>query len=135
MITQDAPVRAPVAAPSAKPSANGRMAPAPVPVRRKRRGLRRAGWAAAAMAVLALAFWALSPSPLAIESAAVARGPLRVTVDEDGVTRVQDRYLISAPVAGRLLRVTLEEGDAVEPGRVVARVAAAPLDTRTADGG
>ncbi|MFL5381818.1 MAG: efflux RND transporter periplasmic adaptor subunit [Longimicrobiaceae bacterium] len=129
MITQDAPVLAPVA----KPSANGRMAPAPVPVRRKRRGVRRAGWAAAALAVLALAVWALSPSPLAVETAAVARGALRVTVDEDGVTRVQDRYLISAPVAGRLLRVTLEEGDAVEPGMVVARIAAAPLDTRTAD--
>ncbi|HEU0302926.1 MAG TPA: efflux RND transporter periplasmic adaptor subunit [Longimicrobium sp.] len=73
----------------------------------------------------------MRPVPADVETAAVARGPLRVTVDEDGVTRVQERFVIAAPVAGRLLRVGLREGDAVAAGDVVARIAAAPLDART----
>ena len=93
--------------------------------------MRRLAWAAAALALLALVLWTMRPVPLEVETARVARGPLRVTVDEDGVTRVHDRYVIAAPVAGRLLRVALEEGDAVAPGEVVARIAAAPLDART----
>ncbi|HEU0012692.1 MAG TPA: efflux RND transporter periplasmic adaptor subunit [Longimicrobium sp.] len=116
------------------PSANGRAGRAPNRLRR-RRTVRRAAYAAAALAAVALVLWTLRPVPLAVETAAAARGPLRVTVDEDGVTRLRDRYVIAAPVAGRLLRVELEAGDAVEPGQVVARIAAPPLDARTAEQG
>jgi HlyD family secretion protein len=120
-----------VSAPEPVPApVNGRIAPAPKPPK-KRRNLRRWAWAAAALALLALAAWAMRPVPVDVETAAVARGPLRVTVDEDGVTRVQERYAIAAPVAGRLLRVELREGDAVAAGDVVARIAAPPLDART----
>ena len=66
--------------------------------------------------------------------AAVSRGPLVVTVDEEGVTRVRDRFIVSAPVSGRVLRIELEPGDRVKRGQVVARVRAeAPplLDART----
>ncbi|HET7461775.1 MAG TPA: HlyD family efflux transporter periplasmic adaptor subunit [Longimicrobium sp.] len=119
---------APLPAPS---PANGGH-PAPAPGVRKRRLLRQMRWIGALLLVAALVAWALWPHALAVETAAAARGPLRETVDEDGVTRVQERYVVSAPVAGRLLRVGLDEGDAVEPGAVVARIAAAPLDARTA---
>jgi HlyD family secretion protein len=60
---------------------------------------------------------------------------MEVTIDEEGETRVCDRYVVSAPVAGRLLRIDLEPGDRVVGGRtVVARlVPATPplLDPRT----
>jgi HlyD family secretion protein len=59
---------------------------------------------------------------------------LVVTVDEEGVTRVRDRYIVSAPVSGRVLRIELEPGDRVKRGQVVARLRAelAPLlDART----
>ena len=85
----------------------------------------------AVAAVGALVFWALQPESIAVETATVARGPLRVTVDEDGETRVEDRYLVSAPVTGRLVRLQCEVGDQVAAGDVVAHVFPLPLDTRT----
>jgi HlyD family secretion protein len=51
--------------------------------------------------------------------AAVTRGPLRVTIDEDGRTRVKERYVVSSPLSGRLGRVTLKAGDSVEAGKTV----------------
>lgn len=57
-----------------------------------------------------------------------------VTIDEEGRTRVRDRFVVAAPVAGRVLRIGLEPGDAVRKGEVVARVQAEPpalLDART----
>ena len=72
---------------------------------------------------------ALRPTPVIVDAAAVSRGPLVVTVDEEGQTRVRDRFVVSMPVAGRVLRIELEPGDAVKRGSVVARVRAetAPL--------
>jgi HlyD family secretion protein len=70
------------------------------------------------------------PTPVPIEVATVARGPLRVTIDEEGRTRVRDRYVVVAPVAGRVSRITLEAGAPVARGTVVAELSAAPLDPR-----
>jgi HlyD family secretion protein len=63
--------------------------------------------------------YALWPAPVRAEVARVARGPMRVSVDEDGQTRIKERYVVSAPLAGRLARVTLREGDSVEADRTV----------------
>jgi HlyD family secretion protein len=82
-------------------------------------------------ALLAVALW---PTTTTVEVAAVSSGPLVVTVDEEGQTRVRHRYVVSAPVSGRVLRIDLEPGDVVKEGDVVARVRAeAPplLDART----
>ena len=57
--------------------------------------------------------WSFWPQPLAVEFASVTRGPLRVTVDEDGKTRIRERYVVSTPLAGRLLRIDPEPGDSV----------------------
>lgn len=65
-----------------------------------------------------------------VETATVTRGPLRVTLDGEGRTRVRERYVVAAPVAGRLERITLREGDAVRRGEILARLAPAPLDPR-----
>jgi HlyD family secretion protein len=65
---------------------------------------------------------ALRPAATFVDVATVTRGPIVVTVDEEGETRVRDRFIVSAPVAGRVLRIDLEPGDRVKRGDVVARL-------------
>jgi HlyD family secretion protein len=93
---------------------------------------RRVLGSAAVIAVLvAIVMW---PTTIPVDVARVARGPLMVTVDEEGVTRVRDRFIVSAPLSGRVLRIELDPGDRVKRGQVVAQVRAeAPplLDART----
>lgn len=74
---------------------------------------------------------ALRPKPADVETARATRGPLTVTVDEDGVTRIHHRYVVGAPVDGRLERITLHPGDGVAAGGVVAWLDPVPLDPRT----
>jgi len=96
--------------------------------------MRRGSWILAGAIVAGAVVWAFAPRPVEVETATVTRGPFRKTVDEDGKTRVRDRYVVSAPVPGRLLRVDLKSGALVEPGALVARLAPAaptPLDART----
>ncbi|MFT3817018.1 MAG: HlyD family efflux transporter periplasmic adaptor subunit [Rubrivivax sp.] len=69
---------------------------------------------------LALLAWAFAPRPLPVELGRVGLGPFETTIDEDGRTRLADRYVVSAPLAGRLARIALREGDAVEAGAVLA---------------
>ena len=80
--------------------------------------------------LLAVALW---PTPAIVELATATRGPLVVTVDEEGVTRVRERFVVSSPVAGRVLRIELDPGDLVQRGQSVVQVraeAAPLLDTR-----
>lgn len=88
--------------------------------------------AAIVLGIAAMAFW---PRAVPVDAAPVERGTLMVTVDEEGETRVRDRFVISAPVAGRLERVELEPGDPVKAGETVVAVlrptAPALLDART----
>jgi HlyD family secretion protein len=100
------------------------------------RGIRRIGTWAIVVAVAGTgAFWLSRPQPLPVDLAVVTRGLMLVTVDQEGRTRVRNRYVVSAPVAGRLMRIALEPGDRVDAGRTeVARLlpAADPLlDART----
>jgi HlyD family secretion protein len=74
------------------------------------------------VAVSAALLWAFAPRPLAVEVARAAMGPYEQAVLEDGRTRLRDRYALSAPLAGRLARIALREGDAVEAGAVVATI-------------
>jgi HlyD family secretion protein len=83
---------------------------------------------AAAVALLALVVWASRPTPLEVETATATVGPLRVTIEEDGRARAVDRYVVTAPVAGRLERIELREGADVAGGAVVARIEPLPLD-------
>jgi HlyD family secretion protein len=78
-------------------------------------------------AILGVALW---PDAMEVDVARVERGPMQVTIDEEGETRVRERFVVSAPVAGRLQRIELEPGDPVVRGKtVVARLtpAAPPL--------
>jgi len=78
---------------------------------------------------------AVRPQPIPIETGSVARGSLTVTLDEEGRTRVRERYLVRAPLDGLLHRIDLEPGDAAQGGiTVVATVEALAsrlLDERT----
>lgn len=58
-------------------------------------------------------FVALRPRPILVDVAVVDRGPMQVQVDEDGQTRIRERYVVSTPLTGRLLRVTFDVGDPV----------------------
>ncbi|EHR72817.1 multidrug resistance efflux pump [Burkholderiales bacterium JOSHI_001] len=90
--------------------------------------------AAAAVAVAALLAWAFAPRPVPVEVAQATLGLFETTVDEDGRTRLRERYVVSAPLAGRLQRITLREGDPVEAGATVAQltpVLSAMLDERS----
>lgn len=72
--------------------------------------------------------------PVLVDSAEARRGPFRVTVEEEGRTRVADRYEVSAPVTGQLSRVLLQPGDEVGRGEtlfVINPLPAAPLDARS----
>ncbi|ACF43546.1 efflux RND transporter periplasmic adaptor subunit [Pelodictyon phaeoclathratiforme] len=82
-----------------------------------------------AVAALIL-FFVFRPSPLPVDSGVVSRGPLQVTLEGEGVTRVNDRFVLAAPVSGKLVRVELEEGDHVRKGSVVASLLPAQLDSR-----
>lgn len=76
----------------------------------------------AATVVLAVAgaiAWGLAPRPVPVDVRPVGRGPLAVRVADDGVTRIRERHVVRAPLAGRMNRVELEPGDAVVAGTTV----------------
>ena len=89
----------------------------------------------AALGLVALALaWGFWPRPVMVETEAARQSALQVTVEEEGRTRVKDRYLLHAPVDGYLRRIELEVGDAVDAGEAVALLEPlrpAVLDPRT----
>lgn len=90
-------------------------------------------WGCAALLLLALMIWAFMPTPQEVEVARVTLGRFERAVQEDGKTRLRERYIVSTPLAGRLARIELQQGDTVERGAVVATVwpsAPALLDAR-----
>ena len=71
------------------------------------------------LAVVGALIYAFLPKPVGVDLAAVSRGFLAVTVDEDGKTRLKERYVVAAPLAGRLQRIELKAGDSVRAGNTV----------------
>lgn len=94
----------------------------------------RAAYLLLGLAVAAAIGYGFMPRPLAVELAQARKGDLAVTVDEEGKTRVRERYAIAAPVAGHARRISLKVGDPVAVGQVVASIEparAASLDPRS----
>jgi len=92
------------------------------------------GMLATAVLVAAGLVYGFMPRALPVDIAEVKRAPLTVTVEEEGKTRVSERYLVSAPVAGYVRRIDLKAGDAVSKGQVLALIEparAVALDPRT----
>lgn len=78
-------------------------------------------------AIVAGFAYALREKPQLVDVGTVTRGPMRVTVSQEGVTRVREVYAVSSPIAGHLSRTVLDEGDAVRAGVTVV-AAIHPLD-------
>jgi HlyD family secretion protein len=79
--------------------------------------------------------WAFAPRPVAVEAGVVSSGRYEQSIEEDGQTRLKDRYTVSAPVAARLARIALKAGDRVAPGDTVATLLpsmSAMIDERSA---
>ena len=94
---------------------------------------KRVVYALAALAVAAGVAVLFLPAPIEVDVAAVSTGSLVVTIDEDGETRAHDRFVVSAPVAGRVSRIELHEGDPVKVNQVVAEIWPLPLSARERD--
>ena len=76
--------------------------------------IKRALLAAFALVIAAGFVFALLPKPVLVDVAEIGRGPLQVTVDEEGETRIREVYVVSAPIGGKILRSPREVGDVVK---------------------
>jgi len=81
--------------------------------------------------IILLLSWGFWPKPIFVETIKIKKSPMSVTIDEEGRTRVIDRYVISAPVDGVACRVQLDVGDHVEQGQVLLNIT--PLDSQVLD--
>lgn len=72
--------------------------------------------------VIGALVYAFRPRPVEVDIAAVGHGPLEVTVREDGKTRIRDRYVVSAPLAGKLERIQWHSGDPVHENKDILAV-------------
>jgi HlyD family secretion protein len=99
---------------------------------------RIAFWGAVGAALAAATVIMTRPQPVPVDFAAVSRGPMAETLDHEGRTRVRERYVVSAPVAGRVLRIELRPGDRVVANQTViatfAPGASSLLDARSRAG-
>ena len=87
-----------------------------------RKWLRRAGWVLVAVLMAAAVVYGFWPRPVEVDLGVVSRGPMLVTVDEEGKTRVREVYEIDAPLAGSMHRVRLKAGSEVKAGKTVLAV-------------
>ncbi len=104
--------------------------------RKKNRTLRR--WLGRAVALIVAAVvvaaiaYSVRPKPQRVDVAEVTKGSLGITLDDDGRTRVRNRYVVSAPISGRVLRTSLTPGDEIKEGQVLATFV--PIQTPLLDG-
>jgi HlyD family secretion protein len=75
-----------------------------------------------ALLLVGVLAWGLRPQPVAVDLAAVRSGPMQVTVNEEGKTRIRERYTVVAPLTGQMKRVELKPGDPVVQGQTVLTV-------------
>ena len=92
---------------------------------------RKIGLAVFALVIIFLIVQGFQPQPVVVNVAQAERGPMRVTVEEEGKTRVIDRFVVSAPIAGFARRVEMDVGDVVKRGAVLVRLD--PLRARVLD--
>ncbi|MBE2203824.1 MAG: HlyD family efflux transporter periplasmic adaptor subunit [Chthoniobacterales bacterium] len=88
---------------------------------------RKVGFTALGLGLAAFVIFGLLPKPVKVDVAEVSRGPLAVTVIEEGKTRIRHRYIISPPVAGSLRRVPVRAGDPVKADETVVAILQASL--------
>ena len=92
---------------------------------------RRLIWMVVLLLIIAALIYGFRPQPRMVEIASAARDPMRVSVEEEGKTRVIDRYDVSASVAGATCRVDLNVGDQVKKGQLLTTIK--PLESQALD--
>jgi HlyD family secretion protein len=100
----------------------------------KKPGRRRIILIVVAVLMVTAVVFAFLPDPVDVDVAAVTRGPLQVIVEEEGETRIEDRYVVTSPVAAYARRIQLEAGDVVEQGQPLVQLEpprATDLDPRS----
>lgn len=90
-------------------------------------------WSGAAAVAIAAVAWMMRPDAVEVEWASAQRGTHRIALEADATARTRARFVITAPVSGRVARIALDPGDPVAPGQVVARIAPPPLDVPTVE--
>ncbi len=89
-----------------------------VPITRRSLARKVVFWSLVGALVLVMVY-ALQPRAVEVETGLVQQGPLTVYVSEEGKTRIRNRHIVAAPVAGSMQRVNLKAGDAVKAGETV----------------
>ena len=74
------------------------------------------------LAVVTLLAWAIWPKPVPVDIAAIATGPLEVTVEDEGITRIREVYTVSAPIGGKMQRAPREVGDDVTAKKTIVAI-------------
>lgn len=96
--------------------------------------VRRMAIVVAILAAVAVVIWAVMPGAVPVETALVTKGKFVASVDEDGKTRVRERYVVAAPLSGRLGRIRFKVGDEIKVDDAVATITPSPaplMDPRT----
>jgi HlyD family secretion protein len=99
---------------------------------RRNRWLPRLGIATLLLLVLAGFAYAFAPKPLRVDMEEITRGPMQVHVEEDGRTRIKERFVVASPLTGRLQRIELDPGDTVTAGETLL-VTIEPVDPALLD--
>ncbi|MGM0589216.1 MAG: efflux RND transporter periplasmic adaptor subunit [Bacteroidota bacterium] len=84
------------------------------------------GIAVGGILIVLAVVWGFWPKPIEVAVKPVQRGPLEVTIEEEGITRVQERYQLAAPVTGYMMRLDGEHGDTLRAGQSIALLQPAP---------
>jgi HlyD family secretion protein len=93
-----------------------------------KKNMRKLVLVAAVAGVAVLLVLAFRPAALDVDIAAVRRGALQETLEQEGKTRMHDSFVLASPVAGRLKRIELHAGDPVKVGEIVATIDPVPLE-------
>jgi HlyD family secretion protein len=88
-------------------------------------------WSLVLAVIATVLVWSLRDPAVEVETAIATRGPLEVTLDQEGLTHIEDRYLISAPIAGYARRIEVLPGQAITAGDALVRLE--PLATESLD--
>jgi len=91
---------------------------------------KRLGWIITGVVVVAFVVISLLPKPREVDMQEVHEGPLAQTIDAEGQTRYVHTYLVSMPATGTVSRVTIEPGDSVHAGQVIATYTPPAMDAR-----
>jgi HlyD family secretion protein len=85
----------------------------------------------AVLSAIALIAWILMPAPLRLQLVRAEKAALSVSVDNEGIVRVHDAYVVTSPIAATIERIVLRTGDSVTRGDVLAWLLPLSIDLQS----